>query len=75
MIKEYSKIEHTYLIEQRVQENIEKFGSIQNAIYHCESELKDCLDNWHRFSYDCIGHAITCNGLLIARLKEQLNIK
>lgn len=75
MIKEYSKIERDYLIEKRVQETIEKYGSIQHAIDHCKTELKDCLDNWHRFSYDCVGHAITCNRLLITRLEEQLNIK
>ena len=75
MIKEYTKIERNYLIEQRVTETIERCGSIQNAIDHCQSQLKECLDDWHNYSYDCVGHSITCNTLLITRLEEKLNIK
>ncbi len=71
-MKIYSKVEQNYLIEQRVQERIKEHGSVQKAIAYCESQLKECEDNWGSYSYDCVGHAITCNRLLIPRLQEEL---
>lgn len=75
MKQPYTTLEKKYLIEQRVLERIKKYGSIQNAIKHCESMLKECEDNWDIYSYDCVGHSIICNQLLINRLKEFQNEK
>ena len=71
-MKEYSALEKNYLIEQRVIERIKEHVSIENAIKFCEAELKECEENWSNYSYDCVGHAITCNQLLIPRLKEMI---
>lgn len=71
-MNEYTPLEERYLIQQRVPEQIEKHGSVENAIKHCEDELKWCDDNFSNYYYDCVGHAITCNSLLIPRLKDSL---
>jgi hypothetical protein len=69
----YSPLEKRYLIEQRVKDRILEHGSVEKAIRYCKSELTECEDNWGSWSSDCVGHAITCNQLLIPRLTELLN--
>ncbi|MCK9447274.1 hypothetical protein M0Q50_10525 [bacterium] len=70
MKEPYIELEKRYLIEQRVREIIVKYGSIENAIIHCKKELFEYEDHWNHYSYDCVGHGITCNQLLIKRLEE-----
>ena len=72
MKKPYSKLEENYLIEQRVEEIIIECGSIEKAIKYCESKIKEADDIWSNCSYDCVGHSLTCNTLLVNRLKEKL---
>jgi hypothetical protein len=74
-MKPYNQLEKRYLVEQRIQEQIEEHGSIENAITYCRSILNQCEDIWSDCSYECVGHAITCNRMLISRLEEQLAIQ
>ena len=74
MIKPYNRLELRYDIENKVKEHIKKYGTIEKAIVQCKSMLSECEEIWEECSYDCVGHGITCNQLLIPRLEEQLAI-
>lgn len=69
----YTQLEKNYNIQQRVQDRIKEHGSVEKALSYCEAELKECEAIWSDCSYDCVGHAMTCNRLLINRLKEIQN--
>jgi len=69
-MRPYSDLEKNYLIEERVQSQIEKHGSVEKALTHCKSELEEYEKSWSQYSCDCLGHAITCKTLLISRLEE-----
>lgn len=72
MEAEYTTLEKSYLIEQRIGPLINKHGSIQKAIDYCKNLLNECRDNWNNCSYDCVGHAMTLCELMIPRLEERL---
>lgn len=63
-------MENNYRIEQRAQEHIALYGSVEKAIEHCEKELEEFENAWSKYSSDCLGHGITCNRLLLIRLKK-----
>lgn len=71
-MENYTELEKRYLIKERVQEKILEHGSIEKAIKYLEAELNGFENYWSSCSYDCVGHAITCNRLLVSRLKELL---
>lgn len=69
-MEKYTELEERYLVKQRVNEILVETGSPQKAILKMEQLEKECEDNWSKYSYDCVGHAITCARLIIRRLKE-----
>ena len=66
------KLEEKYLIKQRVNEDIKKYGSTKNAISYLKKELKEYEDIFSNYYYDCVGHAIICTELKIKYLEKCL---
>ena len=54
-----------YMIKDRSEMAITKFGSIESAISNIRDELAKCNSLWSKYSSDCLSHAITCNRMMI----------
>ena len=65
-------LEISYKIKERSEDYIKEHGSIENAIEYLKIQLKECDNLWSEYSCDCLGHAITCNTLLIKYLENIL---
>lgn len=58
-----------YKVKECVEELL-KTMSVDQAIRKCESELDAINDFSGHFFGDCVGHASTCNKLMIEYLKQ-----
>jgi hypothetical protein len=67
---EESPVEKNYKVKERAEAAVVNHGSIEKAIRYLTAELKECEDLWSSYSSDCLGHAITCNRLLIDWLQR-----
>ena len=64
--------EENYKVKERAEAAAKEHGSVEEAIEHLKSELKDFEGFWSKYSSDCLGHGITCNRLLISWLERGL---
>ncbi len=69
---EMNRAEASYMVDVRSEKIVKEKGSIQNAISYLKSELTACNNLWSEYSCDCLGHAITCNRLMIGWLERKL---
>lgn len=60
--------EENYKVEERAAKAVEKHGTVKKAIKHLKAELDECESLWSK----CLGHAITCNTLLISWLERDM---
>jgi len=67
-----TKLEERYLVKERAEAQVKENGSIDKAIRYLKSELGEYEDMWGMYSCDCLGHGITCTGLLIDWLERTL---
>jgi hypothetical protein len=62
--------ERRYLVKERSEKDIEKYGSAQKAIEVLISELEEMESLWSMYSSDCLGHGITCTRLKIQYIQR-----
>ena len=65
-----TELEKNYLIKQRVESDIRKYGSVSKAIKVLKKELGEMESLWSKYSSDCLGHGITCAKLKIRWLEH-----
>jgi len=70
-----NSVERDYRIAERADEAIKEHGSIESAISAIKIDLNDYESSWSKYSGDGLGHAITCNRLLLSWLKREKNDK
>jgi len=63
-------IEENYCIPQRAKEEVEKYGSVVNALKYLKAELNSYEGLWSEYSSECLGHGIICTKLLIKNLEN-----
>jgi hypothetical protein len=66
-----TKLEENYKVKERAEAQVKEHGSIDKAIRHLKAELNGYEDAWGMYSCDCLGHGITCTGLLIDWLERK----
>lgn len=66
------EIEKKYLIKERAEADVIKYGSVDLAIKSLELELDEMESLWSAYSSECLGHGITCTKLKISWL-DSLN--
>jgi len=59
-----------YLVKQRAESDVEKYGSKEKAIEHLKKKLDEMESLWGLYSSDCLGHGITCTRLKIDYLVQ-----
>ena len=72
MISKMTELEKKYKVKERAEDAVHEHGSVEKAIKHLKTELKEWEDMWSEYSCECLGHGITCNGLLIDWLERGL---
>jgi hypothetical protein len=65
---EMNRAEANYFVDVRSEKIVKEQGSIEKAIKFLQDELNSYEYLWGEFAYDCLGHAITCNRLMIGYL-------
>ena len=68
---EMTPLEKNYKIKERAEDAVKIHGSIEKAINYLKSELESFNSYFIDYSYECLGHGITCNKLLISWLEKQ----
>lgn len=67
-----SIVEQSYNIEERAERVIREYGTSEKALSHLKIELECYEDSWSMYSSQCLGHAITCNRLLIRWIEKNV---
>lgn len=68
------EIEKKYLVKERAEADVIKYGSVDLAIKSLELELVEMESLWGAYSSDCLGHGISCTKLKISWLKRNAKI-
>lgn len=69
-MKEMTTLEKRYNVKERAEIEVKNHGSVDKAIKYLKAELNSYSDLWSEYSCDCLGHGITCTGLLIGWLEQ-----
>jgi len=63
--------EENYKVQERSIAIVEKHGTVEKALSFLKADMNQMHDLWGMYSSDCLGHGITCTGLMIDFLENK----